>query len=133
MLLKPDMVQNPRHQRIAGIGRHGVDMVFESDVEFALDLVEVDVGMGGLPKVLKEGVDRARYELPGNHTCCEDHKCDNPSYDLHGVGLEGRVLRRQVVEPGSSAGTKRWLGGCRVVDGRGVVAMCVSILRRRCA
>ena len=88
MLLKPDVVQNLRHQRIARISRHGVDMVFESDVEFALDFVEVDVGVGGLPKVLEEWVNLARYELPGDHVCHEDYKCDDPSYELHGVGLE---------------------------------------------
>ena len=69
MLLKPDVVDDLWHQCIAGIGRHGVNMVLERDVEFALDLVEVDVGVDGLSKILKVWVYRVRYELPGNHTC----------------------------------------------------------------
>ena len=69
MFLKPDVVQNLRHQRIAGIGWHGVDVIFERDVEFALDLVEIDVGVDGFPKVFKVWVDRVRQKLPGDHTC----------------------------------------------------------------
>ena len=69
MLLKPDVVYDLRDQCIAGIGRHGVNTVFESDVEFALDLVEVDVGVDGFSQALKVRVYRVRYKLPGNHTC----------------------------------------------------------------
>ena len=69
MLLKPDVVHDLRYQCMAGIGRHGVNMVFESNVEFALDLVEVDVGVHGFSKVLKVWVYRVRNKLPGNHTC----------------------------------------------------------------
>lgn len=53
MLLKPDVMHDLRHQCVAGIGRHGVNMVLESDVEFAFDLVEVDVGVDGFSEVLK--------------------------------------------------------------------------------
>lgn len=69
MLLKPDVVYDLRHQCVAGIGRHGVNMVLECDVELAFDLVEVDVGVDGLAKILKVWVYRVRYKLPGNHTC----------------------------------------------------------------
>lgn len=93
MLLKPNVVQDLRHQGVIVIGRHGVNMVFESDVEFALDLVEVDVGVDGFAKVLQIWIDRARYELPGNHARYKNHHCDDPSYDVHCVGVERRLLR----------------------------------------
>ena len=53
MLLQPDVVYDLRHQCVAAVGRHGVNMILESDVEFVFDLVEVDVGVDGFSEVLK--------------------------------------------------------------------------------
>jgi hypothetical protein len=88
MLLEPDVVQNLWDQGVTGIGRHGVNMIFESDVELALDLVKVDVGVDSFAKVLQIWIDRARYELPGNHARYKNHHCDDPSYEVHCVGVE---------------------------------------------
>jgi hypothetical protein len=55
--------------------------------------VEVDVGVDGFAKVLQIWIDRARYELPGNHARYKNHHCDDPSYDVHCVGVERRLLR----------------------------------------
>lgn len=100
MLLKPDVVQNLRHHRIAGIVRHGVNIVLECDVEVAFDLVKVDVGVDSFSKVSEERVEFIFGEFPGEDKECKHHHCEHPSYDLHSgefgwlvLKTSGRALR----------------------------------------
>lgn len=83
MLLKPDVVQNLRHHRIAGIVRHGINVVLECDVEVTFDFVKVDVGVDSFSKVPEERVEFVLREFPGEDKECKYHHCEDPSYDLH--------------------------------------------------
>jgi hypothetical protein len=83
MLLEPDVVQNLRHQRGLRIARHSVDLVLESNIRLASDLVEIDVGVGGFAKICQYWVYFVMHPFPGEDACHKEYHSDYPSHDVH--------------------------------------------------